>query len=235
MTTLVSTSGRKQYNLDAHRWFAALPGDIKQEVSRRGRLRQVPARALVYAAGSAPAGMFAVLSGEVRLEHYTKSGKFAFYKAMRSGEPFGLLSELDGSPRFSNARASVDTDLLHLAHAEFQDLYQNHPRARDAFVRLICENLHTTLDMLVEEHSAPPRAQIAQILVSIFSRADEANTASPKLTQEALAAMAGVSRQTTSKVLHELRAQGLIAMQYGKIEALDLAALERVARTHNTR
>jgi CRP-like cAMP-binding protein len=36
---------------------------------------------------------------------------------------------------------------------------------------------------------------------------------SSKLTHEPLAAMAGVSRQTTSKVVHEFRELGLIAMQ----------------------
>jgi CRP-like cAMP-binding protein len=94
----------------------------------------------------------------------------------------------------------------------------------------LCESLHVTLNMLAEQHSAPPRGQLAGILVSIFSHEGEEGRELPKLTQGALAAMAGISRQTTAKVLHEFRALGLVQMQYGKMRPLDLGRLQEIAR-----
>jgi CRP-like cAMP-binding protein len=215
--------------LDRSTWFAALAPALKRELLDRAVVRRCAARSLIYAAGSAPSGLYAVLSGEVRLEHSAKSGKFAFYQALRAGDFFGLLSELDQSPRFSDARAWSETTVLQLPHAEFQYLYRNSPAAREAFVALICENLHTTLGILVEEHSAPPRSQIAHILLMLFSREPAELREHLKLTHEAIAAMAGVSRQTTSKVLHEFRGLGLIAMQYGKVSVLAATRLRGIA------
>lgn len=45
------------------------------------------------------------------------------------------------------------------------------------------------------------------------------------LPQEQLALMLGVSRQSANKALRALEARGLIALRYGGIELLDLAAL----------
>lgn len=216
--------------LERNRWFAGLPPDLKQEVVRRATVRRHPARSLLYTSGGPPSGFYAVLAGEVRLEHVARSGKFAFYHSVGPGEMFGMLSELDGTPRFSDARAMGETTVLNLSHAHCQELLRHHPAARDAFVAYICENLHTTLDMLVEQHSAPARAQIASILVAIFSRDAADQRELPRLTHEAMAAMAGISRQTAGKVLHEFRAERLIEMQYGKVRPLDLARLQEIAR-----
>ncbi|WP_213957849.1 Crp/Fnr family transcriptional regulator [Variovorax sp. dw_954] len=215
--------------LERSSWFAALPPALKREMMERAVVRRCAARSLIYAAGAAPSGLYAVLSGEVRLEHSARSGKFAFYQGLRAGDFFGLLSELDQSPRFSDARAWTETTVLQLPHAEFQSLYRTSAPAREAFVALICENLHTTLGILVEEHSAPPRSQIAHILLTLSNQEPDESREQLKLTHEAIAAMAGVSRQTTSKILHEFRQLGLIAMQYGQLSVLDTARLRAIA------
>ena len=219
-------------------WFAALDAALQQLMLSRMVLRRFAARRLVYAAGSAASGCYFVLSGEVRLEHLTRSGKFAFYQATRAGGMFGLLSSIDGSPRFSDARTWAETTLLQLPHADVMDLYQNDPAAREAFVQLLCRQLHDSLAILVEEHSLPPRQQIANILVALLGRptpaADDVadRTHAPdagKLTHEAIAAMAGVSRPTVAKVLHEFRDRGLVSMHYGRVQLHDARGLKTIA------
>lgn len=222
--------------LQRNPWFAALDATLQQQILSRMLLRRYAARRLVYAAGSAASGCYFVLSGEVRLEHLTRSGKFAFYQSTRAGGVFGLLSSMDGSPRFSDARTWAESTLLHLPHADVLDLYQHNPAAREAFVQLLCRQLHDSLAILVEEHSLPPRQQIANILVALLGRpaAEEAGERggavdAGKLTHEAIAAMAGVSRPTVAKVLHEFRDLGLVSMQYGRVSLDDARGLKTVA------
>jgi CRP/FNR family cyclic AMP-dependent transcriptional regulator len=50
-----------------------------------------------------------------------------------------------------------------------------------------------------------------------------------RLTHEQLAELVGTSRETTTKVLGELREQGLIELRRGKVVLLDLRALEAFA------
>ena len=119
--TPAANSGKLRV-LERSKWFSALEPSLKRELLGRAVVRRFATHALVYAAGSAPSGLYAVLSGEVRLEHLAKSGKFAFYQALRGGDFFGMLSEIDGTPRFSDARAQADTAVLQWPHADCQDL-----------------------------------------------------------------------------------------------------------------
>ncbi|MOA68038.1 hypothetical protein D3C78_1954700 [compost metagenome] len=51
-----------------------------------------------------------------------------------------------------------------------------------------------------------------------------------QLAQEQLAMMLAVSRQTTNQILKDLEAQGALRLNYGEIEILDLALLQRAAQ-----
>lgn len=74
-------------------------------------------------------------------------------------------------PRFSDGGpVARDSVLLQLSHAAFQQLYRDNETAQQAFIRFICQNLRTTLAMLVEDHASTPRQHVAQILLSIFTR-----------------------------------------------------------------
>jgi CRP/FNR family cyclic AMP-dependent transcriptional regulator len=96
---------------------------------------------------------------------------------------------------------------------------------------LMCRSLRTTLDLIANAKAVPPRAHAAQLLIMQSTRQDAGCDQAMLLTQEQLAAMVGVSRQLMNKILQEFEGSGLIRRQYGKIIALDRAALARAART----
>jgi CRP/FNR family cyclic AMP-dependent transcriptional regulator len=50
------------------------------------------------------------------------------------------------------------------------------------------------------------------------------------VTQEDLPRMLGVSRQTTNQILQDLKDQGLIALQRGELEILDIDSLRALSR-----
>jgi len=53
-----------------------------------------------------------------------------------------------------------------------------------------------------------------------------------RLTHEQLAELVGTSRETTTKVLGELREMGLIELRRGTVALLDLRALEAFAQAN---
>ncbi|WP_188609485.1 Crp/Fnr family transcriptional regulator [Chelatococcus reniformis] len=218
--------------LDTDGWFRRLGAGLRARILSDGVVRSYPTGALVYAAGDPPEGFFCVISGEVRLVHYASSGKHAFYAIFGPGGWFGALSEIDGLPRFSDAVASADSVVFMLGHGAFQRILREHEDSPAAFLALQCRNLRTTLDMVAEAHALPPRQQVVQILLSLYERefAGAPKERPARLTQEALAAMAGLSRQTVAKVLHRLRAEGLVDLGYGSVRPTSIAALRAAAR-----
>jgi CRP/FNR family transcriptional regulator, cyclic AMP receptor protein len=78
-------------------------------------------------------------------------------------------------------------------------------------------------------------ARIVELLAaSVISGTGSAGQ-SLSLSQSKLGAMLGKSRQTINKELGKLSERGLIAIDYGKIEVLDLPALEALAGSGSSR
>ena len=50
-------------------------------------------------------------------------------------------------------------------------------------------------------------------------------SASVRLSQDEIGALAGVSRQSANRALHQLEAQGLLRVAFGSVTVLDLAGL----------
>lgn len=66
-------------------------------------------------------------------------------------------------------------------------------------------------------------------LVELY-RVDSETTITVPLTQDDLAQLAGTTRPTTNQVLRAAEVAGALQISRGRIEVLDLAALERRAR-----
>jgi CRP/FNR family cyclic AMP-dependent transcriptional regulator len=83
----------------------------------------------------------------------------------------------------------------------------------------------------MEEQAVLPAAvrvmrRLVQMAQGYGQGADEGSSRrTVAITQEQLALMIGISRQTTNQILNDLKARDLIRVQRGALEIVDLAAL----------
>ncbi|WP_044409728.1 MULTISPECIES: Crp/Fnr family transcriptional regulator [Rhodopseudomonas] len=92
-------------------------------------------------------------------------------------------------------------------------------RVRDLFIRL--ESTATR----------PAQVRLAEALlkIDIGKRANGGETGQHELTQEALAMIVGVTRQTVNKILGDFERRGLVSLHYKRIEVVDRSAIQRIA------
>ena len=86
-------------------------------------------------------------------------------------------------------------------------------RLSDAIFKSVPERIAGTLVTLAGAHSSRPLGRGIQV----------------KLTHEQLAALAGTSRETTTKILNEYAAQGLVSLGRGRINVLDPDRMRRAS------
>jgi CRP-like cAMP-binding protein len=86
-------------------------------------------------------------------------------------------------------------------------------RLSDAVFKSAPERVASTLVTLAGTHSSRPLGRGVQV----------------KLTHEQLAALAGTSRETTTKILNEYAEQGLLSLGRGRITVLDMDRMEQVS------
>lgn len=214
-------------------WFASLrPEMVELMLSLAVERRYRPGQ-LVYSINAPPSGIFAVLSGNIRLSEYTVDGKLILSGAFSAGVWFGVISEFDGLPRPHTATAVEHTRVLHLSSAAVREVMSQDWRNCFDLGRCVVALYRRTLHSLSNLRAFDYPARVAQSLLAMSDHEIVicSGDADPRVTQDDLAAAVGVTRQTIHKLLTEWEEKGIIERGYGRIRLLNQRMLTRIAST----
>ena len=219
--------------LGGNPWFAALPpADRKALVAACERLHLAAGEMLFRQGDAVPAGQgafYGVVAGGIKASSLREDGKEAILVVLEVGNWFGEISLIDGQPRTHDATAVGDTEVLALPRPAFDRMMQR-PAFALAVCRLLAGRVRSLYGMVEDATLRSTRARVARRLL-LLARGDatQARDARPvvPVSQEALAMMLGVSRQTLSKELQQLAREGAIELGYGRIAIASVGLLER--------
>lgn len=219
-TTPHSSSARF---LAAQPWFARLPLATQQQVSdslvqtsgKKGEV-MLPAQAPV-------AGCYAVLSGLVKLQSVPVQGRSSTFLGVACGDWFGEGSALKMEPRQYEVVALRDTELLCLPRAEFDQLRATSIEFNQFLVNQLNLRVSQAMALIEAGRLRTPAQRVALSLSRLFwSRSRKVS-----LSQDELASLVGVSRQTVNRALKALAQQGLVTLTFGRVDIPDDDALTR--------
>jgi CRP/FNR family transcriptional regulator, cyclic AMP receptor protein len=220
--------------LSANPWFGALPLRERRAVMAASEVvRLRPGEMLFRQGDKVPAGkgaFYGLVAGSIKVSTLREDGKEAILVVLESGNWFGEISLIDQQPRTHDATALGKAEVLALPRAAFDALMK-----RDAFAQAICRMLaartRSLYGMVEDATLRSTRARVARRLL-LLARGDatQARDARPvvPVSQEALAMMLGITRQTLSKELKALVADGAIALGYRSIQIASASVLERL-------
>ena len=214
---------------NANPWFGSLAPLERRQLLGAARAQRSARGEMLFRSGDAvdmgsdtQGGFYALLRGSLKASTLNTEGKEAIFVLLQPGNWFGELSLLDGTARSHDVTALEDCALLNVPPAAFALLMR-----RMAFVRAVTTLLAARVRGLYGLVQASvlhrTRGQIAYRL-GLLARGDATQAhqkqCSVSVSQEALAMMLGISRQTLSRELHELAGAGLLRLRYGRIELL---------------
>lgn len=214
----------------ANPWFASLPSDLADAVLAAGRAQKLAAGEVLFRQGDAPGDWHAVCHGAIKTSSTAADGTESILAVLEPGNWFGEISLLDGGPRVHDATAVGTTAVFAVPAAVFARLMQD-PRFTTALARLMAGRLRMLFGMLEDATLRPTRARLARRL-ALLARGDATLAAEPRrrlpVSQEALAMMLGLTRQTLGKELGELAKAGAVKLGYRSIDIVDAGLLERL-------
>jgi len=214
------------------RWFQALPGELREALGRAAVVRQLPAGQRLFARGDAPCGLYCVVEGQMRIGAVGASGKEALLALVEAPNWFGEICLFDGQPRTHDAYAEGPTTLLQVPMPALRALLDQHPEYWRDFALLMSHKLRMTFAVLEELALLPAATRLARRLLMLAESYGETGASQRELhlPQEQLAAMLGLSRQTTNHILKDLESRGVLRLSYGGIEILDYPGLRGAAQ-----
>lgn len=212
----------------ANPWFGGLPENNRQGLLAAGEPLNLRAGEMLYRQGDAPSGFFGVVSGSFKVSTLHENGKEGILAVMEAGNWFGETSLFDGLPRPHDVTALQAAKVLVVGQPAFEGLMGSPPFAH-AMCVLLSTRVRLLYSLVEDAMLRSTSTRVARRLLAL-ARGDVTLARDSRLvvpvSQEALAMMLGVTRQTLSKELKGLARDGVVTLGYGRIDILSLAALE---------
>ncbi|WP_341911469.1 Crp/Fnr family transcriptional regulator [Polaromonas sp. YR568] len=206
-------------------WFAALPADTQTRLLERTLTLSGRKGEVMLAAGSPVKGWYAVLSGLVKLQSTSCTGRVSAFLGVPDGEWFGEGSVLKTEPRRYDVIALRDTLLLCLPRAQFDELLAHSLPFNHFLVAHLNRRLGQAMTIIEAERLRSPEQRVALYLTRVFWQGRRRLV----LSQEELGHLAGLSRQTVNRALKTLEQEGLVSLEFGRVAMLDEQALAAYA------
>lgn len=191
--------------------------------------RQLADKQVLFGLESAPAAMFGVVSGRLKVNSFSADGQRFFASQLAAGHWFGEVPLLDQQPRAFEVSAQGDTEVAVLSADAFWRIIDADPAALLVLTRLVCNRYRQALAWIEDASLRSVPARLAARLLAMQAFAGAGSTAL-QLSQEDLAAQLGVARQTVNRQLKAWERAGLIGLRYAALDIVDGAGLQQVAR-----
>ena len=218
-------------------WFASLPPALAEGILELGRIRRL-ANSLIYSANDADDGLVALISGQIRLTSFSSSGEASFLVVTSPGSWVGISSALDGRPHGYDAFAVGDTVIFHLSQDRFKKLIGDRIEYQSAFVRLLCTHFRIAIDYVIMHRNRRPLQLLARELLRLADRhgrrTKDGIRIDLRLSQEDLAVMIGVGRQTINRLLKSLEQDNIATIRYASVSIQNMDALERLRASEDS-
>jgi CRP/FNR family transcriptional regulator/CRP/FNR family cyclic AMP-dependent transcriptional regulator len=215
--------------------LARIDADDLKALARVAIRRSFAAGEIMFLRDEPGDGMFAIVSGRVRVFVEGGSGSSGDVTiAIRGqGEVLGEMSLLDGMARSASARAIDSVTALYVSKQSFDDWLAPRPAAARAMLEALARRLREATDQVAEIALLSVEARVARHLWLVFVDAamegEPQPGASLRVNQTRLASSIGVTRESVNKHLARLKQANVIDVTNGRVTLRDPQALQAAA------
>jgi CRP-like cAMP-binding protein len=180
---------------------------------------------------------FIIESGRIAIQLPSERGETLTLRLLGPGDFFGEISMLDDAPWYGDATALDDCQLLLLAKRDFLALLDTHPSVSRRLLTIICGRLRHNASFARDLAFLDVPTRLARALVALVEsegwgwtgnrRPDDAHVV--EITQSALAAYVGATRESINKWLGYYERRGYLSRKRDSITVLRLDELRASA------
>jgi CRP-like cAMP-binding protein len=188
-------------------WLATRPEGFIQQFLSLTTLRLLKKSEFAHHLGDGHGSFYGIVEGGLLVLVPFASKGLQYGHLSRSGEWFGVAPALTMNDRQVTLEAATDTVLLTIQAAALQDLFARSPETSKHILALVLSNQLVTIrsgaDLLIRN----PRARLAARLLTLsglrLNQTAEHKPCDLPLTQDQLAAMSCLSRNSVNRILSE--------------------------------
>jgi CRP-like cAMP-binding protein len=190
--------------------------------------RRFPAGHEITTGGGRASTLYLIQSGRARLYHLTKAGELVLLAWLVPGDVAGLATSLKIPHAYmATAESTCDCEVLAWEHLVVRKLFSRYPVLAENALHIALEHLRTYIDRHVALVTKNAEARLAETLLRLSEQTGEFHPQGIEIraTNDELAAFAGISSFTASRVLSSWDRAGTLSKARGRILLQDPEAL----------
>lgn len=199
---------------------------LAAELHKLGRTHNFGENEEIFAAGEEAAYLPVVLSGAVKMINFLEPGKEVIIGIFKPGEMFAVPPVFDGGRYPATAIAMEPSKLLLIERRDFLGMLRRSSELSFAVIGWMCGMLREKTATIQNLATASPDHRIGHVLLKLANGDASSSPVKITLRREDIAKMAGLTTETTIRVIRKLASRGLVKIVHGKIIVEDTKLLE---------
>lgn len=169
--------------------------------------------------------LYILKQGRVRIFRLSADGRALTTAVLAPGTIFGEMVVVGQSMHDNYAEALDDVTVCVMSRADVHRLLLDDPRIASRISETLGRRLAALEQRLSDAVFKSVPQRVAETLLTLATQRTLGRSPVVQVTHEQLAALVGTSRETTTKVLGDLAARGLVGLGRGRITVLDTVGL----------
>ncbi|MBV6273283.1 Crp/Fnr family transcriptional regulator [Alcaligenaceae bacterium CGII-47] len=208
-------------------WFDLLDPVQQERVVRDTKIAVVEAGSIIEHKGGMASAWIGVLSGLVKVSVGNADGKMASLTGVPTGGWIGEGSLLKREHRKYDVVALRQSVIARLRGDTFDWLLDNSIPFNRYLLHQLNERVAQFIGKAEYDRLLAPDARVARCLAELFNPLlYPSKSTRLEITQEEIGYLARISRQRTNQALGALETAGLLRVEYGAVQVLDLEGLK---------
>jgi CRP-like cAMP-binding protein len=215
--------------LEQSAWFVQLDGPAQAQVRSDASERAVAMGDSLSHHGEQQHAWYGVLEGLVKWAITAPDGRTVSLGGQSVGSWFGEGTLIRNTPRQSDLVALRHSRVAQIPFDTFDWLRRHRPSFNDFLLMQVNERMHWFMGNYAAQGLLDTDSQVARALMGmVHPLLNPRGERHLQLSQEELANLAAVSRQSCNSALMRFKNAGLVRSAYGGIVVLDLPGLQRL-------
>ena len=178
--------------------------------------------------------LYILKSGLVKITIEDQHGDEMILRILYPTDFFGEMSLLDGMPRSATVTAQESSEVLTIAREHFLNIIEQSPKILLKMTTVLSKRLRNANELIHSLAFFDVYGKVARLLLNLAAErgrvTEQGTVIDMRLTQQELAELAGMTRETMARTLREFQQAGCIRVESGIISILELDMLRREVR-----
>lgn len=212
--------------------FTELDGPHLTKIAAIARERRFPKRHTIFLEGEKGNYVVLIVSGIIKISRSSSDGRVKTLALLRPRDFFGEMALfLPGHERSATAEALTDCRVITIDQTDFEKLLKEVPGISLRIIQTLAHRLQSANRQIKTLALGDSQSKLADLLIWLKDEFPGTAGTGPviPLTHQELADLAGLSRETTTRLLNTFEQAGVVALKSRQVQLVELEKLKKLA------